>query len=71
MAHSSKITGTADKGWFEYLSEHCLASSGWGGNLTGMRKLYWRNDPVIRCCNYLFRVDADTFYKVTGRKCGE
>lgn len=65
-------TGKAGKEWFWYLDEHSFGSSGDGGNLFGMRKKCWGKDAlVVRCCGCLFHVDADTFYKVTGRKCVE
>lgn len=61
-------TGIADKSWFRFLSEHCTGSSGKGGNLTGMRNLYWGRDAfVIRCCGYLFCVPEAIFNEVTGR----
>ena len=61
-------TGTADRGWLDYLSDHCTASSGKGGNLAGMRKLYWGyKSYVIRCCGFLFRVSYDVFHRVTNR----
>lgn len=64
----SRYTATVGKEWFEYLSEHCIASSGYGGSLTGMRNKFWgKTAYVIKCCNYLFHVDEDTFYRVSRR----
>ena len=68
MARASSVTGTADRGWLHYLGDHCHGSSGYGGNLEGMRKLYWGKEAyVIRCCGYLFRVDRETFRLICGR----
>lgn len=60
-----KKTITARKKWFAELSDVCNASSGYGGNLTGMRKLYWGKDAfVVRCCGYLFKVSEREFLRV-------
>ena len=64
----STYTATADPRWLEFLSDNCLGSSGYHGNLAGMRKLYWGSSaPVIRCAGYLFRVSPEIFRKVAGR----
>ena len=69
MKKGKPRTATADKAWFHYLSDHCNGSSGKGGNLIGMRNLYWGKDAfVIRCDGYLFRVSEKTFDIVTGRE---
>lgn len=58
-------TITAGKEWFQWLSDCCFGSTGRGGNLTGMRKLYWGKDAyVVRCCNHYFRVSEATFNHV-------
>jgi len=58
-------TITAGKEWFRYLSENCTGSSGYGGNLYGMRKLYWGVDAfVVKCSGYLFRVPETVFRRV-------
>jgi hypothetical protein len=62
MKSDSNRTITVSKDWFDWCCNHCYGSSGYGGNLTGMRKLYWGNAFVIRCCGYLFRVSSDDFY---------
>ena len=55
-------TCSAPKSAFDYLCENCYASSGHGGNLTGMRKLFWGKDAfVVRCCGYLFNVPEHVF----------
>ena len=55
--------------WFQWLSDHCVASSGYGGNLTGMRKLYWGKDAlVVRCCKYLFKMNYQDFMYCCGRR---
>ena len=61
---NSSITACAGKEWFSYLSEHCTGSSGWGGSLKGMRKQFWGNAYVVRCCGYLFRVERNIFTRV-------
>jgi len=60
-------TVTVDKAWFHYLSENCIGSTGYGGNIAGMRKLWWgKNALVVRCCGYLFNVSVGVYDKVTG-----
>lgn len=49
-------TARAGKEWFQWLCSHCEASGGRGRNLAGMRKQFWGNAYVIRCCGYLFKV---------------
>ena len=64
----SERTGTADRGWFSFLCDNCQGSSGHGGNLAGMRRLYWgREALVIRCAGFLFRVSPEVFQRVTNR----
>lgn len=65
----SRYTANAGKEWFEYLSENCLGSSGWGGNLIGMRKHVWSKTAlVVRCCRYLFWVNEGVFNRVIGKE---
>ena len=64
MSNESSITTTARREWFEFLSEHCTGSSGYGGSLAGMRKQFWGNAYVVRCCGYLFRVDYNVFSRI-------
>lgn len=64
-----KNTATLPGTWFDWLCEHCEGSSGHGGNLTGMRRLYWHDAPVIRCNGYLFKMNYNDFiYCTTGRR---
>lgn len=64
---SSSKTAVADKAWFHYLVEHSIASSGHGGSLAGMRKMFWGRDAlVVRCWGYLFLVSDEVFKRVTG-----
>lgn len=68
MRKPAKKSGIADKGWLHYLGEHCNGSTGYGGNLTGMRKLYWGPDAyAIWCCGFWFRVSPEIFKTVCGR----
>lgn len=63
-----KRTDNAASCWFSWLCEHCHGSSGHGGNLAGMRALYWGEEAfVIRCCGYLFRVSENDFKYCTGQ----
>lgn len=57
-------TATVKKEWFIWLCDHCEASSGKNGNLVGMRKKFWGDAPVIRCCGYLFKVTREDFARV-------
>lgn len=62
MELTTRKTCSAPKSAFDYLCDHCYGSSGYGGNLAGMRKLYWGKDAyVVRCRGYLFRVSYNTF----------
>jgi len=57
-----KKTCSAPKSAFDYLCKNSYASSGYGGNITGMRKLYWGKDAlIVRCCGYLFLVPQFVF----------
>ena len=68
MRHT-KYTADASREWFMWLCEHSRASSGWGGNLTGMRNKFWgKTAYVVRCCKYLFLVDEKTFDKVINNR---
>ena len=59
----------AKRNWFPYLQEHCSGSTGKGGSLIGMRRLYWGKDAyVVRCCEHLFRVSEDVFQTVANNK---
>lgn len=59
------LTASASRDWFQWLCDHCIGSSGHGGNLSGMRRLHWGKDAcVIRCCGYLFYVTRETFSRV-------
>ena len=51
----------AKKEWFAYLQDHAIGSSGEGGNLIGMRRIWGKDAYVVRCCNYLFYVPEETF----------
>lgn len=56
---------TADKSWFDYLSEHCEASTGWGGSLTGMKKQFWGQDCyAVSCCKHWFKVSRQVYNEV-------
>lgn len=66
---TAKRNGTADKGWFRFLSEHCQGSTGFGGDITGMRRLWWGKDAYcVWCCGYWFRVSPQIFETVCGRR---
>lgn len=68
MKKGKPRTATVDKAWFHYLSEHCTGSTGVGGNLEGMRKLWWGKDAYcVKCCGCWFRVSLDVFNIVCGR----
>lgn len=54
----------ASKKWEKYLEEHCLGSAGPRPNITGMRKLYWGDCPIVRCGQYIYRVDVSDYYKI-------
>lgn len=60
----SSKTAYAESTWFEYLTKNCQASTGWGGNLTGMKKLYWGDCYAIKCCNCWFKVSYEVFTRV-------
>ena len=61
-------TVRAKKNWFLWLQEHCTGSSGEGGSLIGMRRSFWGKDAyVVRCCNYLFKVDEDVFNYISSK----
>ena len=56
----------AKKHWLPYLQKNSIASSGYRGSLLGMRRSFWGNDAyVIRCCNYLFKVNEDMFNEIS------
>lgn len=50
------------------LERVCEASAGPHGNLTGMRKLYWGDAPVIRCGAYLYKVSWNAYNHFIGRQ---
>ena len=60
----SSKTAYAESFWFGYLKENCQASTGYGGNLTGMKKLYWGDCYAIRCSNHWFKVSYEVFTRV-------
>lgn len=47
----------------ELVEECALASAGPRANITGMRKHYWGDAPLIRCGVYVYRVQYEDFYR--------
>lgn len=49
---------------YNRLELHRFSSAGPRANITGMRRLYWgRNAYILQCGQYIYKVDADTFYR--------
>ena len=38
-------------------------SAGPNASVTGMRALYWGNGYILKCGQYIYLVDRDTFYR--------
>ena len=66
-----KVTRTADRAWFHYLAEKCVAS--WSikdGDIEGFRKLLWPHDPVylVKCRGYFFWVSEEVFNRAVNKR---
>lgn len=52
------------KKYYNTLNLSQFPSTGKNPNISGMREKYWGEDAlIIKCCNYAYKVDYDTFKK--------
>lgn len=51
----------APKRFEVYLEEHCLGSAGPDPNITGMRKKFYGDAPLVKCGRYVYRVTHDDY----------
>lgn len=49
-------------------AKYCLASAGPYANVTGMRKIWGKNAPIIRCGQYLYLMTEAGYYRFKGDK---
>lgn len=57
----SNKTMNVKREWLPWLCENCIASSGEGGSLVGMRRWWGKDAYVVRCARILFRVPEESF----------
>lgn len=67
MSKVTYPTLNAPINWDFWLEERCLASAGPRASITGMRKKYWGDCPIVKCGQYIYRVTPEVYNTIKNR----